>query len=475
MGTGGALPEHPQLYDAFGAAAGSGAGRYPAPHRRASTVARGGLRFAGGLYEGLCAGLRAVAREWAKRKGRTVTTIRPELLDELLAGGISQEAIFGPSGVLKRLTGAIVERVLAAELEEHLRVEREAVEEGAPRNRRNGKSVKTLQSERGPLPIEVPRDRLGTFTPQLVKKHQTRLDGLDEKILAMYARGLGMREIQRHLEDLYGTELSPSLISSVTDAVLDELAAWQSRPLDRLYAVVWLDALVLKVREQGVVQNKAAYVAIGMNLEGRKEVLGLWLESTEGAKFWLRVLTELRNRGLEDVLFACCDGLKGFPEALEAAFPKTVVQTCIVHQVRYSLAFVNYRQRREVAADLRMIYTAESEAAAEKALADFERKWSTKYPTIAPSWRNNWARLTPFLAYPPEIRKMIYTTNAIESLNSMLRRTTRNKGHFPSDDAATKLLYLTLRNAEKKWRAAPKDWKRIYTQLIVYFGERLSK
>jgi len=401
-----------------------------------------------------------------------VTTIRPELLDALLDGATTQDAIFGPEGLLKRLTGAIVERALAAELDVHLRQEQEAVEDGEG-NRRNGKSSKTLQTEQGPVPIAVPRDRNGTFEPQLVKKHQTRISELDSKIVSLYARGLSTRDIAAHMEELYGTEVSPTLISAVTEAVRDELNEWQSRPLDTLYPVIWLDALVVKVRDGGVVRNKAAHIAIGLTLEGRKEVLGLWLESNEGAKFWLRVLTELRNRGVKDVLFACCDGLKGFPEAIEAAFPQTTVQVCIVHQVRYSLAFVPYRDRREVAADLREVYTASDEADALEALARFEQKWSKKYPTIAPSWRRNWSRIVPFLAFPPEIRKMIYTTNAIESLNSVLRKAVRNKGHFPNEEAALKQLYLALCNVEKKWRGEMKDWKRISAQLRIFFEDRL--
>lgn len=402
-----------------------------------------------------------------------MTTIRPELLDELLQGATTQEAIFGREGILKRLTGAIVERALAAELEVHLR-EEEATE-ARPGNRRNGRSSKTLQTEQGPVPIAVPRDRHGSFEPQLVKKHQTRIPGLDDKILALYARGMSTRDIGAHLEELYGTEVSPTLISAVTDAVYAEVNDWQNRPLEPVYPVIWLDALVIKVRDQGLVRNKAAYLAIGLTLEGRKEVLGLWLEGNEGAKFWLRVLTELRNRGVKDVLFACVDGLKGFPEAIEAAFPQATVQTCIVHQVRNSLAYVPWQDRREVAADLREIYTATNEATAEAALGQFEQKWSSKYPTIAPSWRRNWTRIVPFLAFPPEIRKMIYTTNAIESLNSVLRKAVRGKGHFPNDEAALKLLYLALRNVEKKWRGPMTGWKQIYAQLKLNFEGRLPE
>jgi putative transposase len=405
---------------------------------------------------------------------KPVTTIRPELLDELLQGATTQDAIFGSEGVLKRLTGAIVERALAAELDVHLHAEQDAAE-ARTGNRRNGKSSKTLQTEQGPVPIAVPRDRHGTFEPQLVKKHQTRIPGLDDKILGMYARGMSTRDIEAQLEELYGTEVSPTLISAVTDAVHAELNAWQNRPLEQVYAVLWLDALVVKVRDQGVVQNKAVYVAIGLTLEGHKEVLGLWLESNEGAKFWLRVMTELKNRGMQDVFFVCCDGLKGFPQAIEAAFPKATVQTCIVHQVRNSLAYVPWQDRKVVAADLRTIYTASNEADAERALCDFEQKWSKKYPTIAPSWRRNWTSIVPFLAFPPEIRKMIYTTNAIESLNSVLRKAVRGKGHFPNDDAALKLLYLALRNVEKKWRGATNDWKRIYPQLMIFFEDRLPR
>jgi len=405
-------------------------------------------------------------------EAKPVTTIRPELLDELLQGATTQDAIFGPAGLLKRLTGAIVERALAAELDVHLHQEQA---EGDGSNRSNGKSPKTLQTEQGPVPIAVPRDRNSTFAPQLVKKHQTRIPELDNKIVSLYARGLSTRDIEAHMEELYGTEVSPTLISAVTEAVRDELNEWQSRPLDAVYPVIWLDALIVKVRDGSIVRNKAAHIAIGLGLEGHKEVLGLWLESNEGAKFWLRVLTELRNRGVKDVLFACCDGLKGFPEAIEAAFPQTTVQTCIVHQVRNSLAYVPWRERKDVAVDLREIYTANDEAAALKALERFEQKWSKKYPTIAPSWRRNWSRIVPFLAFPPEIRKMIYTTNAIESLNSVLRKAVRSKGHFPNEEAALKLLYLALRNVEKKWRGEMRDWKRISAQLRIFFEDRLPE
>jgi putative transposase len=405
----------------------------------------------------------------------TMTTLRPELLDELLAGAKTSEEIFGREGVIKRLTGALVERVLQAELAAHLEAERVAAAPVRTGNRRNGHTPKTLQTDQGPVPIQVPRDREATFAPVLVPKHQTRIAGLDEKIVALYARGLSVREIQHHLAELYGTEISPALISNVTEAVYDEVRAWQHRPLEAVYAVVWLDALMVKVRDQGAVQTKAAYVAIGLNLEGHREVLGLWLESTEGAKFWLRVLNELRQRGVQDILIACCDGLKGFPQAIEATFAKTVVQTCLVHQVRHSLNFVPWQDRKAVAADLRAIYTAENEACALDALAAFERTWAAKYPMIAKSWRANWAHLVPFLAYPPEIRRIIYTTNAIESLNYQLRKVIRTKGHFPNDDAAIKLLFLALRNAERRWVGTALDWKRMYNQLLIHFGDRIAQ
>lgn len=396
---------------------------------------------------------------------------RPELLDELLAGAETEDDLFGPEGVLKKLTAAMVERALGAELGHHLEQERQQAElPKAVRNRRNGSTPKTLQTENGPVDIEVPRDRNGTFEPQLVPKHQRRLAGFDQKVLALYARGMSVREIQAHLEELYGTEVSPELISRVTDAVWEDIRAWQNRPLERQYAVVWLDALFVKVREQGTVQNQAVYIAIGLRLDGRKEVLGLWMDASEGAKFWMRVLSELRTRGVEDVLIVCCDGLKGFTQAIEATFPNSVVQTCIVHQVRNSLSFVGWQERRQVASDLRAIYTAPTEDAAKGALDAFDRKWSRRFPTIASSWRARWVELTPFLGYPEEIRRMIYTTNAIESLNYQLRKVIKTKGHFPSADAATKQLFLALQNVEKKWALPVSNWHRMYNQLIVQFG-----
>jgi putative transposase len=396
--------------------------------------------------------------------------IRAELLDELLSGVKTHEEMFGTDGLLKRLTGKLVERALKAELEVHLD---EGRQDGMAPNRSNGTSPKTLLTEQGPVPIHVPRDRIGTFEPALVPKHSRRIKGLDDKILALYARGMSVRDIQAHLQELYGTEVSPELISRVTEAVREEITAWQVRPLEATYAVVWLDALMIKVRVESVVQTKAAYVAIGLRLDGSKDLLGLWLEANEGAKFWQKVLAELQMRGLQDVLVMCCDGLKGLPEAIGAVYPLAVVQTCIVHMIRYSLSFVSFKDRRAVVSALREVYAAPSEAVALTQLETFDAAWSRRYPMIASSWRRNWEQIRPFLDLPPALRKLVYTTNAIESLNYQLRKVIKTKGHFPSDEAAFKLLFLALRNIERRWHAkAPTTWKQIYAQLHVCFGER---
>jgi transposase-like protein len=393
--------------------------------------------------------------------------IRGELLDELLQGVSTQEEMFGQDGLLKRLTGQLVERMLRAELGHHLSTE------GSEGNRRNGASEKTLQTDQGPLPISVPRDRAGTFEPVVVPKHVRRIKGLDEKIVALYARGLSVRDIQGFLFELYGTEISPELISRVTEAVREEVVAWQTRPLETTYAVVWIDALSIKVRDGGVVQNKAAFVAIGLQLDGSKDILGLWIDGAEGAKFWQRILGELQSRGVQDILIVCCDGLKGLPQAIGAVFPKALVQTCVVHQVRFSLSFVSWKDRKKVVADLRSVYAAPSEEAALAALEAFEAKWGLRYPMIAKSWRSNWEQIRPFLELPPALRQIIYTTNAIESLNYQLRKIIKTKGHFPSDEAAYKLLFLGLRAVEQKWKGkTPREWKQVYAQLHARFGER---
>ena len=396
-----------------------------------------------------------------------------ELLSGLLANYKKPEDLIGENGLLKQLTKLLVEKALDAELTEHLGHDRHESVANATGNTRNGKSKKTLKGEFGELPIDIPRDRHGSFEPQLIPKHQTRWNGFDDKIISLYARGMTVREIQAHLQEMYGTEVSPSLISSVTDAVSEEVKAWQARPLDPIYPIVYLDCIHVKVRE-GAVRVKAVYLAIGITMQGNKEVLGLWLAQTEGAKFWLQVVTELRNRGVQDIFIACVDGLKGFPEAIEAVFPKTVVQLCIVHMVRHSLNYVSWKRRKEVAADLRHIYQAATAQEAEQRLGEFEARWDEEYLPIGQSWRRNWSRLIPFFDYPPEIRKVIYTTNAIESVNMSLRKLTKNRGSFPSDEALLKLFYLALRNISLKWSMPIHDWKAALTRFTIEFGDRLS-
>lgn len=396
-----------------------------------------------------------------------------ELLSGLLADYKKPEDLIGENGLLKQLTKLLVERALDAELTEHLGHDRHESVANPTGNTRNGKSKKTLKGEFGELPIDIPRDRHGSFEPQLIPKHQTRWNGFDDKIISLYARGMTVREIQAHLQEMYGTEVSPSLISSVTDAVSEEVKAWQARPLDPIYPIVYLDCIHVKVRE-GAVRVKAVYLAIGITMQGNKEVLGLWLAQTEGAKFWLQVVTELRNRGVLDIFIACVDGLKGFPEAIEAVFPKTVVQLCIVHMVRHSLNYVSWKRRKEVAADLRHIYQAATAQEAEQRLGEFEARWDDEYLPIGQSWRRNWSRLTPFFDYPPEIRKVIYTTNAIESVNMSLRKLTKNRGSFPSDEALLKLFYLALRNISLKWSMPIRDWKAALTRFTIEFGDRIS-
>ena len=399
--------------------------------------------------------------------------IPEELVSGLLANYKKPEDLIGENGLLKQLTKLLVEKALDAELTEHLGHDRHESVANASGNTRNGKSKKTLKGEFGELPIKVPRDRHGSFEPQLIPKHQTRWTGFDDKIISLYARGMTVREIGAHLQEMYGTEVSPSLISSVTDAVSEEVKAWQARPLDPIYPIVYLDCIHVKVRE-GALRVKAVYLAIGITMEGNKEVLGLWLAQTEGAKFWLQVVTELRNRGVQDIFIACVDGLKGFPEAIEAVFPKTVVQLCIVHMVRHSLNYVSWKRRKEVAADLRHIYQAATAQEAEQRLGEFEARRDEEYLPIGQSWQRNWSRLIPFFDYPPEIRKVIYTTNAIESVNMSLRKLTKNRGSFPSDEALLKLFYLALRNISQKWSLPIRDWKAALTRFTIEFGDRIS-
>ena len=400
--------------------------------------------------------------------------VSDELVSSLLANYKKPEDLIGENGLLKQLTKLLVEKALDAEMTEHLGHGRHEPVANPVGNTRNGRSRKTLKGEFGELPIEVPRDRQGSFEPQLIPKHQTRWTGFDDKILSLYARGMTVREIQAHLEEMYGTEVSPSLISTVTDAVVVEVKAWQARPLDPVYPIVYLDCIHVKVRE-GAVRVKAVYLAIGVTMAGEKEVLGLWLAQTEGAKFWLQVVTELKNRGVQDIFIACVDGLKGFPEAIESVFPHATVQLCIVHMVRHSLNYVSWKRRAEVAADLRRIYTAATADEVEQRLTEFEAKWDGEYLPIGQSWRRNWPRLIPFFDYPPEIRKVVYTTNAIESVNMSLRKLTKNRGAFPSDDALVKLFYLALRNISKKWTMPIRDWKAALNRFTIQFEGRLPQ
>src|SRR4249920_1305209 len=375
------------------------------------------------------------------------TTITAELLDQLLANYEKPEDLTGADGLFKQLKKALIERALGAELSEHLGYEKGDPAGRGSGNSRNGTSAKTILTEDGEIEIAVPRDRVGSFEPQLVAKGQTRFDGFDDKILSLYARGMTVREIQAHLAELYATDVSPDLISRVTDAVIDEVRDWQNRPLDPVYPVVFFDALRVKIRDEGLVRNKAVYVALALNGEGEKEVLGLWIEQTEGAKFWLKVMNELKTRGVGDILIAVVDGLKGFPEAIGAVFPLTTVQTCIIHLIRNSLAFVSWKDRKLIMPDLKAIYRAETAEAAAAELDAFEAEWGRRYPAIGQAWRRAWEYVVPFFAFPPAIRKMIYTTNAVESLNRSLRKIIKTRGSFPTDEAALKLLYLAIRNA----------------------------
>jgi putative transposase len=376
--------------------------------------------------------------------------IDKKLIDQLLTDYKKPEDIIGENGLLKELTKAILERALQAEMTDHLGYEKHDPAGHHRGNTRNGKSQKTLKGDFGELELETPRDRQATFDPKIVAKGQTRWTGFDDKIISMYARGMTTREIQGHLEEIYGIEVSPTLISNVTDAVMEEVKLWQGRPLEELYPIVYLDALMVKVRDEGHIQNEAIYVVLGVNLDGQKEVLGLWMAQSEGAKFWLQVLTELQNRGVKDILIACVDGLKGFPEAIEAIYPGTEVQLCIVHVVRASLNYVPWKMRKPVAADLQLIYRAATAAEAEQHLEELAAKWKA-YPSVSQVWRRNWARITPFFNYPLDIRKAIYTTNSVESLNRSLRKIIKTRGGFPNEEAALKLLFLALRQAAKNW------------------------
>lgn len=393
-----------------------------------------------------------------------------ELLDALLEGR-DPKTVLDSGGLIGDLKKALAERMLNAEMDVHLGSEAES-DAG---NHRNGTSAKTVLTPEGPMELSIPRDRHGRFDPALIGKYRRRFPGFDDKIIALYARGMSTRDIQAHVRELYGIEVSPDLVSAVTDSVIDEVAAWQARPLEATYAIVFFDALRVKIRDEGLVRNKAVYLAIGVRSSGEREVLGLWIEQTEGAKFWLRVMNEIKARGTNDILIAVVDGLKGFPEAITTVFPQAIVQTCIVHLIRYTMQFASWKERKAIAGALKPIYRADHADAAWQALEAFdEGPWGQKYPAIAQSWRRNWEAVIPFFAFPTDVRKIIYTTNAIESLNASVRKAIRNKGHFPSDQAATKLIWLSLRHITENWKRPPIAWQAAKAQFALQFGDRFA-
>jgi len=396
-----------------------------------------------------------------------------DVVDELLAGAKTEEEIFGPGGVFGQLTKRLVERALEVELTDHLGYEPHREPPGGVGNTRNGRSEpKTLKTDHGPVEIRTPRDRDGSFEPKLVRKRQRRFEGFDEKILALYSRGMSTRDIEAHLRELYGVSVGRDLISRVTDAVMDDVLEWQNRTLEDIYPVLFLDCMVLKIRDGGSVQRRACYLALGIGMDGERDVLGMWFKDTEGAKFWMQILTELRDRGVRDILICCVDGLEGFPDAIEAIFPQTTVQTCIVHLIRASLRYVPRRDYDAVTKDLRVIYTAIDADRALHALDAFEAKWGQKFPPAVKAWRDAWEHVIPFLEFPPEVRRVIYTTNAIEALNRQLRKAVKTKGHFPNEDAARKLIYLAIHNAVPQWTKT-RGWTKALLAFKIHFGDRL--
>ena len=408
----------------------------------------------------------------AEAAAAKLPTIPKELIDQFVTGPMSPEAVQAASMAFKK---ALIERALGAELSHHLGYPPGAAKPEDVANHRNGSTGKTVLTEDGPVRIEVPRDREGSFEPLLIPKHERRFTGFDDKIVAMYARGMTVREIQAFLAEQYGTEVSPEFISSVTDAVMAEVGAWQARPLEPMYPVVFFDALRVKIREDAVVRNKAIYLALGVLPDGTRDILGLWIENTEGAKFWMKVFNDLKTRGVADILIAVTDGLKGIGEALGAVFPATTLQTCIVHLIRNSLDYASWKDRKLLAAALRPVYTAVNAEAAAQALDEFERGvWGQKYPTVTASWRRAWDRVIPFFAFPPAVRRVVYTTNAIESIHSQLRKIIKTRGHFPSDDAATKLIWLALRNITADWGRAAKEWREAMNQFAILYEERFT-
>ena len=408
----------------------------------------------------------------ARRKRKQESEFSAEALDALIGDTQTPEDL---EALFRRMKKALAERILNAELTEHLGYAPGEEKPAAQANHRNGSTPKTVLTDTDSFTLDIPRDRAGTFAPQLVPKHVRRLPGFDQKVLSLYARGMTVREIQAHLEELYQIEIAPSVISTVTDAVLEEVTQWQQRPLEAVYPVVMFDCLRVKIRDEGLVKNKAVYVALGVDRAGHKDVLGLWIEQTEGASFWLRVMTELKSRGVDDILITLVDGLTGFPDAIHAVFPQAQIHHCVVHLVRRSLGYVPYRDRKLVAHELKQIYRAPTEAAALEALRAFESSaFGKRYPTIAPLWHRHWEYLRPVFAYPPLIRRLLYTTNAIESLHMQLRKITKMRGHFPTDEAALKLLYLAIRNITAKWRNARMYWTEALTYFAQLFGDRLT-
>jgi len=405
-------------------------------------------------------------------KRRHGERIPDEMIDELLAGASTEEEIAGPGGLLAELTKRLVERAMEVELTGHVGYEPHAEPPGGTGNTRNGTSPKRLVTEHGQVEIDAPRDRNGTFEPKIVRKRQRRFVGFDDKILALYSRGLSTRDIEAHLQEIYGVRVGRDLISRVTDAVMDDVREWAKRPLEDIYPIVFLDCMVLKIREGGTVQRRALYLALGVTLEGDRDVLGMWFQETEGAKFWMQVLNDLKTRGIQDILICCVDGLAGFPEAIEAIFPQTTVQTCLVHLIRSSLRYVPRREREQVARDLKPIYTAADADAAQSELEAFDEKWGTRFPVITQAWLNAWEHVIPFLAFPAEVRRVIYTTNAIEALNRQLRKAIKTKGSFPHEDAARKLVYLALQNAVPQWTRT-RNWTVALLAFKIHFGDRV--
>jgi putative transposase len=461
-----------QLLDGAG---GSPSGETPAPPPSLID----GLRWDradGGLRQELVD--EAVGRAAGRRRVRQALgvpsdrRISDEVIDQLLAGASSEEEIAGPGGLLAQLTKRLVERALEVELTDHLGYEPHHEPPGGTGNTRNGTTPKTLITEHGKIQVDAARDRDGSFEPQIVRKRQRRFVGFDDKILALYSRGLSVRDIQAHLQEIYGVEVSRDLISNVTDAVIDDVREWAKRPLEDIYPIVFLDCMVLKIRDGGTVGRRALYIAMGVTLDGDRDVLGIWFQETEGAKFWMQVLTDLKQRGVRDILICCVDGLTGFPEAIEAIFPKTTVQTCLVHLIRASLKYVPRREREQVARDLRPIYTAKDADQAQAELEAFDEHWGQRFPVITKAWLDAWEYVIPFLAFPDEVRRVIYTTNAIEALNRQLRKAIKTKGSFPNEDAARKLVYLALQNAVPQWTRT-RNWTSALLAFKIHFGDRI--